>query len=530
MTLSFSNLLGSGKLFSIRGGIHPDDQKHLSSETAIETMPMPTLLRIPLQQHIGAPAEPVVAKDDIVKKGQLLAIGRGAVSAAIHAPTSGRVIAIGRFIAPHPSGLPVATITIRPDGKDEWCDLPAPLDLEEASPEEIADRVASSGIVGMGGATFPSSVKLNLRKRFSLQSLVINAAECEPYLTCDDRLLRERSDDVADGIAFMARALGVEDVIIAIESNKPAAIAAMKASAAKIPAKAQVVAVPTRYPMGSEKHLVQTLTGKETPSRGLTADIGIVVHNAATAYAIHRAVRFGEPLISRILTVSGRGITRPANIEVLVGTPIADIISHCGGLVDEPRRLLLGGPMMGQPIANVRAPVVKGTNGILALSESETRRDEVMPCIRCGSCVNVCPCGLTPLDLHSRIRNEELQGAVDIGLLDCVACGSCSYVCPSNIPLIQSFNYAKGKLTVQQRTKHRQEETKRLAQQREERMEKIAAAKREAMAKRKAEKEAKKKRDAEKKKLAAEAAEAADAPAKDEATPKPKPQTEAAEQ
>lgn len=492
MSFVFPNFLGSRELFAIRGGIHPNDWKKLSSESAIEKMPLPKLLRIPLQQHIGAPAEPIVAKDDLVDKGQLLAIRRGNVSAAIHAPTSGRIVAIGRFIAPHPSGLPVATITLRPDGEERWGNLPAPLDPERSTPEEITDRVASAGVVGMGGATFPSSVKLDLRNRFQLEKLVINAAECEPYLTCDDRLLRERSSDVADGISFMARALGVGDVIIAIEANKPAAIAAMQEAAGKILAKAQVVAIPTRYPMGSEKHLVQTLTGRETPARGLTADIGIVVHNAATAYAIHKAARLGQPLISRILTVSGRAIKRPANVEVAVGTPIADIVAHCGGFVGTPGRLLQGGPMTGQPIANLRAPVVKGTNGILALSESETRRHEAMPCIRCGSCVSVCPCGLTPLELNARIRNEELDGAVDIGLLDCVSCGSCSYVCPSNIPLIQSFNYAKGKLTAQQRTKHRQEETKRLAKQREERMERLAAAKREAMAQRKAEKSAKK--------------------------------------
>ena len=495
MSFAFHKFLGSGELFSIRGGVHPDDQKELSSGSAIEKMPLPNLLRIPLQQHIGAPAEPIVAKDDIVRKGQLLAVRRGSVSAAVHAPTSGRIIAIGRFAAPHPSGLPVATITLRPDGEDLWDTLPEPLDLERSTPDEIAERVDWAGIVGMGGATFPSSVKLNLRNRFELERLVINSAECEPYLTCDDRLLRERSDDVADGINFMARALGIDDVVIAIESNKPAAIAAMKKAADKILAKVQVIAVPTRYPTGSEKHLVQMLTGKETPARGLTADIGIVVHNAATAYAIHKAARFGQPLISRILTVSGRAIKRPANVEVLIGTPIADIIAHCGDLIGTPSRLLLGGPMMGQPIANVRSPVIKGTNGILALSEGETRRNEVMPCIRCGSCVNVCPSGLTPLELHARIRNEELDGAVDIGLLDCISCGSCSYACPSNIPLIQSFNYAKGKLTGQQRTKHRQEETKRLAEQREERIERLAAAKREAMARRKAEKAAKQKRE-----------------------------------
>jgi H+/Na+-translocating ferredoxin:NAD+ oxidoreductase subunit C len=509
MNLPFLNLLSGSRVFPIRGGIHPDGQKQLSSECAIETMPIPSLLRVPLQQHIGAAAEPIVAKDDFVAKGQLLAAGRGTVSASVHAPTSGRVIAIGRFVAPHPSGLPVATITIRPDGEDRWGELPPPLDPETATPDEIAERVAASGVVGMGGATFPSAVKLNLRKRFKLEKLIINAAECEPYLTCDDRLLREQSAEVSEGIAIMARALGVKEVIVAIESNKPAAIAAMKDAVKNIPGKATVVAVPTRYPMGSEKHLVQTLTGKETPARGLTADIGIVVHNAATAYAVNRAVRYGEPLISRILTVSGRAIRRPANIKVLVGTPISDIISHCGGLGGEPSRLLLGGPMMGQPIANVRAPVVKGTNGILALAASEARREEVMPCVRCGTCVSVCPCGLTPLDLYSRIRNEELDGAVDIGLLDCVSCGSCSFVCPSNIPLIQAFSYAKGKLTEQQRSKHRQEETKRLAHHREERMERIAAAKREAMARRKAEKAAKQKHEEELK--ASEAMAAADA-------------------
>lgn len=501
---SFKDLTENAKLFAIRGGVHPKGHKELSAECAIERMPTPSLVRVPLQQHIGAEAEPVVKKDDEVAKGQLLAIARGAVSAAVHAPTSGRIIAIGRFVAPHPSGLPVATISIRPDGEDRWGPLPPPLDPQTASPEEIAKRVAISGIVGMGGATFPSAVKLNLGKRFTLKTLVINAAECEPYLTCDDRLLRERGAAVAEGVALMARALSVEDVIIAIESNKPKAIAAMKQAIAGAALPTQVVAVPTRYPMGSEKHLVQTLTGLETPARALTADLGVVVHNAATAYAVQRAVCFGEPLISRIVTVSGRAVARTANIEALIGTPIADILAHCGGTTEAPERLLLGGPMMGQPAPSIRAPIVKGTNGVLALTAAETRRAEAMPCIRCGSCVDVCPCGLTPLEMHERISNEELDGAVDIGLLDCVSCGSCSFVCPSNRPLIQSFNYAKGKLLAQQRTKHQAEETKRLAKAREERLERIAAAKREAMAKRKAEQAAKKKAKAAK--AAAEAA------------------------
>ena len=485
------------KLFRIAGGIHPKEMKDLSADKAIEAIPMPSVLRIPLQQHIGAPATAIVEKGDAVKKGQLLAVTRGPVSAAVHAPTSGRIISIGRFVAPHASGLPGPTITMRPDGLDEWGERLPPLDPFASDPAAIAERVATCGIVGMGGATFPSAVKLNLRNRHELHTLVINAAECEPYLTCDDRLMRERSGAVIDGIRAMARALGVKTVLIAIESNKPEAFAALADTVeAERDTSVAVVKVPTRYPMGSEKHLVQTLTGKETPARALTADIGIVVHNVATAHAVHRAVRHGEPLISRIVTVSGGAMERTGNFEVPIGTPIHHLISHCGGYREDPERLLLGGPMMGQPIASTRASIVKGSNGVLALGKREVPGEATMPCIRCTACVSACPCGLTPFDMALRIRNEELDGAVKIGLLDCIACGSCAWVCPSHIPLVQYFNYAKGKLTAQQRAKHKQEETKRLTQFRDERMDRIQKAKQEAMARMKAEREAKKQAEA----------------------------------
>ncbi len=485
------------KLFRIAGGIHPREMKDLSADKAIEPIPMPSVLRIPLQQHIGAPATAIVAKGDTVKKGQPLAVTRGPVSAAVHAPTSGRIISIGRFIAPHASGLPGPTITMRPDGEDAWDDLPPPLDPASCDPAAIAERVAACGIVGMGGATFPSAVKLNLKNRHDLHTLVINAAECEPYLTCDDRLMRERTEAVVDGIRAMAHALGVGKVSIAVESNKPEAFAALAAvvEAGRF-TEISLVKVPTRYPMGSEKHLVQTLTGKETPARALTADIGIVVHNVATAYAVNRAVRHGEPLISRVVTVSGGAMARTGNFEVPIGTPIHHLISHCGGHSEEPSRLLLGGPMMGQPIASTRASIVKGSNGVLALGAREVPDDATMPCIRCGSCVSACPCGLTPFDMALRIRNEELDSAVGIGLLDCIACGSCAWVCPSRIPLVQYFNYAKGKLTAEQRARHKQEETKRLTQFRDERIARIQKAKQEAMARMKAEREAKKRAEA----------------------------------
>ncbi|MBZ4021795.1 electron transport complex subunit RsxC [Rhodobacter sp. TJ_12] len=502
---SLGTLLHPSQFFSFKG-VHPDPRKHLSSEHEIEVMPVPTLIRLPLQQHIGAEAEPIVERDDLVLKGQLIAKARGPVSANIHAPTSGRVIAVGHFTAPHPSGLPVPTITIRPDGEDKWGARLPRIRPEDASPEEIAAQVAAAGIVGMGGATFPSAVKLNLRAKYDLHTLVINGAECEPYLTCDDRLMRERAEEIADGIGIMGRALGVKNIIVAIESNKPQAIEVMSRYNRALDYTFQIKVVPTQYPMGSEKHLVRLLTGKETPARALTADLGVVVHNVATAHAVHNAVRYGEPLISRIVTVSGRAIKRPANVKVMIGTPMSEVIDHCGGFTEEPDRLLLGGPMMGQPISNRRVPIVKGANGILALAKSETPGSDVMPCIRCGRCVQSCPVGLTPFEMNARIQADDLDGAAKIGLMDCLTCGCCAYTCPGNIPLVQTFHFAKGKLAEKQSRKHQAEETKRLAEARKAREAAIAEAKRQMMLKRKAEMEAKKKAAAEK--AAAEAAEA----------------------
>ncbi|MGV6817683.1 MAG: electron transport complex subunit RsxC [Thiotrichales bacterium] len=486
------------RLFKIRGGVHPNDRKSLSATQTIESLPLPTLMHIPMQQHIGHPAVPLVRRGEEVKKGQLLARNQGMISAPVHAPTSGRIMGIGSFPAHHASGLSVRTITLKPDGKDEWIDglisCDEPLSLPS---DEIARRVASAGIVGLGGATFPSAVKLNLGKRYELETLVINGAECEPYLTCDDRLMQERSAEVLEGTRLMASALGVPRILIAIENNKPEAQAAMRKVAADIDG-IDIVGLPTRYPMGSEKHLVQTLVGKETPARGLTADIGVVVHNVATALAVYEALRFGYPLVSRVVTVSGNAIRQPKNIKVPLGTPISAVIEYCGGFTEEPARLVSGGPMMGQPLPSTRVPTVKGANGILALTEAEINAAPEMPCIRCASCVRACPCGLTPLEMAAHIRSGSLDNSVSLGLLDCIGCGSCSYVCPSHIPLVQFFNYAKGELASRQRAKHQQGETKRLAEQRTERMEAIKKAKREAMAKRKKEMEAKKKAEAEK--------------------------------
>jgi len=487
------------RLFKIRGGVHPEDRKTLSNNRSIEDVALPPLLHISLQQHIGAPAAPAVRRGQKVAKGELLANSQGMISAPVHAPSSGRVVGVGSYPAHHASGLNVRTITLQPDGEDRWSDDIRGVDDPFAlPPEEIAARVSAAGIVGMGGATFPSAVKLNLRNRYKLHTLVINGAECEPYLTCDNRLMSEQPAEVLDGIRILAHALGVSKIIIGIENNKPEAQAAMEAAIEDLGLpragegdhlrpSIRVARLPTRYPMGSEKHLVQTLSGWETPARGLTADVGVVVHNPATAFAVHEALRYGRPLVSRVVTVSGGAIRRPANLRVALGTPLQHLIDHCGGLTSEPARLISGGPMMGQPLPSTRVPTVKGSNGLLALTEAETNRRETMPCIRCASCVQACPCGLLPLEMAAHARAGDLEGVVKLGLMDCIGCGSCSYVCPAHIPLVQYFNYAKGEMAARGRAKQKQTETRRLAEQRTQRMKAIQQAKREAMAKRKRE-------------------------------------------
>lgn len=481
------------KLFKIRGGVHPDGRKQLTASQAIEELPLPPLLHIPLQQHIGAPAAPLVHRGQMVKKGQLLARSQGTISAPVHAPTSGRIMGIGGYPAHHASGLLVRTITLKPDHLDEWIDnhkpVQDPLTLE---PEEIVRQVTAAGVVGMGGATFPSGVKLHLSKRYKLHTLVINGAECEPYMTCDDRLMREQPKEILAGVLLMARALGVERVLFAIENNKPEAQFALR-NTAESHAGVEIVGLPIRYPMGSAKQLVQALTGKETPARGRTADLGVVVHNVATAMAVHDALYNGQPMISRVMTVTGGAIQRPRNLRVPLGTPLSHLVDYCGGFNQQPARLISGGPMMGQPLPSLRVPAVKGSNSLLALTADEIDTRPEMPCIRCASCVQACPCGLVPLEMAAHIRAGSLDASVHLGLLDCIACGSCAYVCPSHIPLVQYFNYAKGELTARQRAQHKQGETKRLAEARSERMEAIKRAKREAMLKRKQEIEDQKK-------------------------------------
>lgn len=475
-------------------GVHPSDHKRPAADQPVREMPVSKRLYVPIQQHLGAPARASVVVGQKVLKGEVLAEAQGMVSAPIHAPTSGTIVAVMQVTAPHPSGLTLPAVVIEPDGEDQWCALSGCDDPFALDAREISKRVAAAGIVGMGGAAFPSAVKLVGAARAEVRLLVINGGECEPYLCCDDRLMRDRAEAIVDGIRIIRHATGARKVKIGIEDNKPEAIAAMREAAAAF-AEVEVCPVPARYPMGSEKQLIRVLSGVEVPADGLPSDIGVIVHNVGTANAVHEAIRHGRPLVSRLVTVNGGCMNQPGNISVRIGTLAEDVIAFAGGLKGEGlglARRVMGGPMMGQQIQHWRVPVVKGTSGILALTEAEIAASEPDPCVRCSSCVRACPMGLVPLEMSARIRNEQYAEAIDLGLKDCIACGCCAYVCPSRIPLVQYFVHAKGELAARDRDKLRGEATKRLAVARTERLDREAREKAEAAAKRKAEREAKK--------------------------------------
>ncbi len=452
----------------IRGGVRTETRKQPTAACPLEPLRPSGPLYVSLSQHIGAPALPAVRPGDTVAKGQHLGTPEQGLSAAVHAPTSGRVAAVTRHPAPHPSGLAVTTVVLEPDGDERWTDeRPEPLtdEAERLEPATISRRAAEAGIVGMGGAAFPAAVKLSSRQ--PVDTLILNGGECEPYLTCDDRLMRERAAGIVDGGRLMARALGARRTAIGVEDNKPEAIHALRQAAASLGG-AEVVPVPSLWPQGSEKHLIYTLTGREVPAGALAADIGVVAHNVGTAYAVHRALRQGRPLISRPVTVGGGAVAAPTNLEAPLGTPFRTLLHQAGGLRETPARVLAGGPMMG-PIVPLEAALAKGTNGVIALTRSEIREAEGRPCIRCGRCVDACPMGLMPFEIANRAAAGDIDGAAASGLMDCLTCGSCAYVCPSARPLVQLFHYARGQRAERAAAKERAELQRRMAEQRAER-------------------------------------------------------------
>jgi Na+-translocating ferredoxin:NAD+ oxidoreductase subunit C len=455
------SLLGERRLWRFHGGLHISDEKSLSNGRPIEAMPLPERLIIPLQQHIGAMARPVVQVGERVLKGQLLAQAEGYISACIHASSSGTLVAIEDRPVPHPSGLSAPCAIIETDGEDRWTELPEPIThYAQLDPAEIRERIRWAGIVGLGGASFPTSVKLNPGADVRIRTLVINGAECEPYITCDDMLMRERAGDVLAGARIMHHLLGGPRILIGIEDNKPEAQKAMRLALAETDMRGytEIRSIPTLYPSGGEKQLIRILTGQEVPTHAIPARIGIVCQNVASAAALAEAVLEGRPLISRIVTVTGRAIAEPRNLDVRIGTPISALIAHCGGVREKPRKLVCGGPMMGFEILHPEVPVTKPANCVLALSEAEAPDPgPALPCIRCGHCADVCPAKLLPQQLYWHARAKDLDRVQDYNLFDCIECGCCAQVCPSHIPLVQYYRYAKNEVWAREEEKRKAE-------------------------------------------------------------------------
>lgn len=424
-----------------KGGVHPPENK-LTSDKPIQRLPVPKVVYVPISQHIGIPAEIVVDRRDKVTIGQVIARSGGYVSSNIHSPVAGTVTKLDMIVDTR--GYKKQCIVIRTDMKDASNTEEVPYPLKEditLEPAEILSRVSDYGIVGLGGATFPSHVKLSTGDK-NLDCLIINGVECEPYLTADHRLMLEKAEEILVGIKILMHALKVPRAIIGIENNKRDAIERFRKLTAGLPA-VQIAALQVKYPQGGEKQLVRALLKREVPKNGLPLDVGVVVHNVGTVFAIYQAVQHNRPLIERVVTVTGKTLEHPANFWVKIGTPISDLMEAVGGVPEGTRKIVSGGPMMGKALKSTDVPVTKGTSGILVIPEGEASRGEPKNCIRCGECVFVCPMGLEPHLLMNLAEKNMFERAVEEDINTCIECGSCSYVCPSHRPLLDYIRFGK---------------------------------------------------------------------------------------
>ena len=432
------------KTFRI-GGVHPHDNKEFSAHKPITAVPLPKKAIIPLVQHIGAPAKPVVQKGDMVKVGQLLAEAGGFVSAPIHSPVSGKVAKIDTAIDAW--GMKMPAIFIDVEG-DEW--LPEIDQTDrfiregDLEPKAIIDAIAAAGIVGLGGACFPTHVKLMPPPGKKAEVLIINGVECEPFLTCDHQLMMERTEQLMVGIQILMKALNVRRAIVGIENNKPDAIAKMSAAAALRPG-IEVMPLKLRYPQGGEKQLIDACIGRQVPSGGLPIDTGAVVDNVATVFAVYEAVQKNKPLISRVMTVTGPSVKNPGNYEVRFGTPLNDVLAMAGGIPEDTGKIIGGGPMMGRAMSNTDMCSNKRVSGLLLLPESMSLRKKPQACIRCAKCVGACPMGLEPYLLSKMAAHAMWDDLIDHNIMDCIDCGCCMFTCPSNRPLLDYIRMGKGK-------------------------------------------------------------------------------------
>lgn len=435
------------EIHDFHGGVHPEQNKTQTCDKGIKPAGIPDELHIPLQQHIGAPAKAIVELGQHVLKGQCIAQASGFVSASIHAPTSGTIQAIEKRPVQHPSELDSLCIVLKCDHQDRWCELEACENFRSLNRYTLLEKIGKAGIAGMGGAGFPSPVKLSADVK-KINKLIINSVECEPYITADDVLIREHAREILDGAEILDHLFDLDEILIGIEDNKPKAIEAYeKAIEDHTLKKFNLLVVPTRYPSGGEKQLIQVLTGKEVPSGGLPSDLGMICHNTGSLYAIYEAVRFGIPLISRVTTVTGGALKAPQNYWTLIGTPFRFLLTQAQVDWQKLTQVIMGGPMMGFSVHDINVPVVKTTNCILASAPNElTDPATEQACIRCGSCAEVCPANLLPQQMYFYSKAKELEKTQQYHIADCIECGACSYVCPSNIPLVQYFRFAKGEI------------------------------------------------------------------------------------
>lgn len=451
------------RLWKIFGGLRLNGHKSMSMEQATQVAPLPKILTLPLKQHIGCAAEACVEVGDSVLKGQVIAEAKDYVSTPIHAPSSGKIIAIEKHLVPHPSGIASDCIVIETDGKEQWIECSGNNNYRQLEANEVRNIIRDAGIVGLGGAGFPSYIKLNTEQTNSIDTLILNGAECEPYITCDAMLMQEQSRKIIDGLNIMRHALDAKQCVIAVEDNKRAAhtmlVNALQEHEAEY---INIIQVPTLYPAGGEKQLIKTITGKEVPSHGLPLNIGVVCHNVATAAAVANAVLDGKPLINRYVTVTGNGVDHPRNLDVLFGTPFSELVNLCGRN-NNAEQFIMGGPMMGFEVANDNIPVIKTSNCILTQNK-DPKPAFVMPCIRCGKCAEVCPAQLLPQQLYWYAHAKNFDKVQDHNIFDCIECGCCSYVCPSHIPLVQYYRFAKTEIYAMEEEKKKSD----IARQRHE--------------------------------------------------------------
>ena len=427
------------RLFSFRGGVHPPYFKELTSGQPLGKASLPKKVVIPLSQHTGKPAKPIVKAGDEVKTGQLIGESDGFISLPVHSSLSGKVMDIKPW--PHPSGHTMPSVIIESDGRDEWVsDLTAHEDYFRLSPEELREIVKNAGIAGLGGAAFPTHVKLTPPENCEIDTVILNGCECEPYLTCDHKLMLEYSREILEGLRIIMQTVDADRGILGVEANKTDAISLLARELRREPG-IELAVLKVKYPQGAEKHLIDAVLKRRVPPGKLPLDVGVVVDNVGTALAIRQAVKRGIPLIERVVTVTGSGIKQPQNLWVRLGTLFADVISHCGGLLGNPEKIIAGGPMMGIAQYTLDVPLIKGTSGILILSEAE-----IFPegdCIRCGKCIDVCPVNLMPTVIAQHVKQEDWVSTGRYSPFDCMECGACAYVCPAKIPLVQYIKWGK---------------------------------------------------------------------------------------